>query len=272
MPHLTIDDKNRLFYLYTAPTTPAGKTFVFFNALTGETTMWEGVIGDHLRAKGHGTLSFNFRGQTDSDFDPSTELTPDLIVEDARRLINHINPPNIVLTGLSIGGLFAARAWLDGLNDCHCDGMVLINTLRRDGSRLKWINDALVRCVSEGGLEMFRDFYAPLLFNEDWQQNNRDNFLGSSTYQPIDKQSGHYNLLHNADQANWDLPYEDLTLPVLLITGLQDRVFLDHDDLDILGARIPNAKRIDMKNAAHLLPAERPEELAHELLNFAENI
>jgi 3-oxoadipate enol-lactonase len=36
-------------------------------------------------------------------------------------------------------------------------------------------------------------------------------------------------LLANAGSADWDLRYEDLTLPVLVMTGLQDHVFLDHD-------------------------------------------
>jgi 3-oxoadipate enol-lactonase len=269
MPTLNIDDQNGLFYLHSSPTSPAGKTFVFFNALTGDTGMWEGVIGDTLRRQGHGTLSFNFRGQANSPFAPGTEITPDMITQDARRLLIEINPANVILTGLSIGGLFAAKAWLAGIEGMKCDGLVLINTLRRDGPRLKWINDALVRCAEVGGLEMFRDFYVPLLFNEDWQAENRHNFLTPDRYQPLGKDTGHYNLLRNAGLANWDMPYEELTLPVLLITGLQDRVFLDADDVATLSARIPNADQINMANAAHLLPAERPAKLADALLAFA---
>ena len=265
----SIDDQNGLFYLHTAPTSPSGKTFVFFNALTGDTGMWEGVIGETLRKNGHGTLSFNFRGQADSPFSPGTQIDADLIVEDTRRLLAEIKPTNVILTGLSIGGLFAAQAWLAGIDGVESDGLVLINTLRRDGPRLKWLNDALVRCAEIGGLDMFRDLYVPLLFNEDWQAENRVNFLKSGTYAPLGKETGHYNLLSNAGRANWDLPYEKLTLPVLLITGLQDRVFLDHADVNTLSARLPNAQRIDMANAAHLLPAERPAELTEALLTFA---
>jgi len=269
MPTLTIDTQNSLFYLYSAPSSPTGKTFVFFNALTGDTGMWEGVIGETLRNGGHGTLSFNFRGQADSTFAQGTEIDAKLIIEDSRQLLKKIAPKNVILVGLSIGGLFAAQAWLQGLGDVDCDGLVLINTLRRDGPRLQWINDALVRCTEIGGLDLFRDLYVPLLFNEDWQAANRENFLTPTPYAPLAKETGHYNLLSNAGKANWDLPYEDLTLPVLLVTGLQDRVFLDLQDVDALSARIPNAERIDIDNAAHLLPAERPQELLDALLTFA---
>jgi len=269
MPEFIIDDQSSLFYLYSPPTLESGKTFVFFNALTGDTGMWESVIGDALRADGHGTLSFNFRGQANSPFNPDTTINAELIIEDARRLLSKIAPTNIILTGLSIGGLFAAQAWLRGLSDVDCHGLVLINTLRRDGPRLKWINDALVRCAEVGGLDLFRDLFAPLLFNEDWQTSNRDNFLNTQPYLPLSKSDGHYNLLSNAGETDWDISYEDLTLPVLVITGLQDRVFLDHQDVERLSQRIPNVERVDMADAAHLLPAERPAELAKTLLQFA---
>ena len=272
MPSLTINSQNALFYLYNAPTAPEGKTFVFFNALTGDTGMWEESIGDILRSRGHGTLSFNFRGQADSPFGQNIRITADLIVDDARRLLNHVKPKNVVLAGLSIGGLFAARTWHEGIDGIDCDGLVMINTLRREGPRLKWINDALVRCVEIGGLDMFRDLYAPLLFNEEWQETNRHAFLKPEHYTPISKKSGHYNLLSNAGTANWNFPYEELALPVLLVTGLQDHVFLDLAIVDELSARIPNAERIDMENAAHLLPAERPQELAGILSDFAARI
>ena len=74
------------------------------------------------------------RGQADSPFSPELKLDMDLIVEDAFRLLTHVKPPRPILVGLSIGGLFAARTWLKGADAV---GLVLINTLRKDGPRLK---------------------------------------------------------------------------------------------------------------------------------------
>ena len=269
MPVLDLDESNGLFFRHAPPGAADGRTFVFFNALTGDTGMWEGVIGERLRAAGHGTLSFNYRGQTDSPFASGIALDAALIVEDTRRLLAHVQPGRAILTGLSIGGLFAARAWLTGLPGVVTEGLVLINTLRRDGTRLRWINDALVRCAEVGGLGLFRDLFVPLLFNEEWQAQHRDEFLKPGPYEPLAADSGHLNLLRHAGSADWDLPYERLDLPVLLITGLQDRVFLDPADVGRLAARLPRARRIDMPHAAHLLPAERPEALAEALSRFA---
>ncbi|MCP4432692.1 MAG: alpha/beta fold hydrolase [Gammaproteobacteria bacterium] len=269
MSILKLNDGNGLFYIHTPPGASNGRTFVFFNALTGDTGMWEGAICEALQAAGHGTLSFNFRGQTDSPFSAGIDLNEPLIVEDVRRLLAHLRPPRAILVGLSIGGLFAARAWLAGIDGVEINGLVLINTLRRDGPRLQWINDALVRCVQLGGLELFRDLFVPLLFNKSWLADNRANFLKAGSYTPLADDSGQANLLRNAGaNADWNLPYEKLTLPVMVITGLQDRVFLDLEDVAALYDRLPCARRIDMADAAHLLPAERPQELVTVLLDF----
>ena len=57
-----------------------------------------------------------------------------------------------------------------------------------------------------------------------------------------------------------------------VITGLQDRVFLVVEDVAALYARLPYAQRIDMADAAHLLPAERPGALVTALLDFVEGL
>lgn len=98
-----LDTGNGLFNLHSAPRRPAAPTFVFVNALTGSTDHWEKSIAPALRAQGFGTLSYNFRGQTDSPFAPGTALTPALIVADLGRLLADLSPRRPVLVGLSIG-------------------------------------------------------------------------------------------------------------------------------------------------------------------------
>jgi pimeloyl-ACP methyl ester carboxylesterase len=272
MSQYQIDEHNSLFYIHHTPARADGVTWVFFNALTGDTQMWETEIGPRLRAEGHGTLSFNFRGQADSPFSPDCKLDSALIVEDARMLLAELVPQRAILCGLSIGGLFAIQSFLSGLPNMETKGLVLINTLRRDGERLRWINDALVRCTEVGGLQLFRDLFVPLLFNEEWQAQNREKFLQQQTYTPLEPTDGHYNLLKNAGSAEWNQPFEQLDLPALVITGLQDHVFLDLDDVERLYGRLPDARHVKMENAGHMIPAERPDELVDNLLTFAQEV
>lgn len=271
MSQLELGPNDGLYYEYTPAGDPQGVTFVFFNALTGDTASWEAHIAPALRNTGHGTLAYNLRGQTDSPFSADIRLDAPLVVEDALRLLQHVSPPRPVLVGLSIGGLFAARAWLQG---AEAAGLVLINTLRQDGARLRWIGDALVRAVEVGGLELFRDLFLPLLMNEDWLATQRENFLKpAEAYAPLDPASGHYKLLAEAGRtADWDLPYEKITLPTLVITGLQDHVFLEREVVEKLFARLPAARRVEMAEAGHLIPAERPQALTEALLTFAKEV
>ena len=125
-----------------------------------------------------------------------------------------------------------------------------------------------------GGLPLFRDLFLPLLMGEDWLRKNRPDFLlPDSEYTALEPGSGHYKLLSEAGRnSDWDIPYEDLNLPTLVITGLQDHVFLEKDVVEALFARIPDGRRIDMPAAGHLIPAEQPEELAQALISLAKEI
>jgi pimeloyl-ACP methyl ester carboxylesterase len=271
MPDFQIGPQDNIYYEYAAPKLENGMTCIFFNALTGDTDSWQAVIGPRIRDAGHGTLAYNLRGQTNSKFSPTLKLDVDLIVNDAIRLLDEIKPPRPIMIGLSIGGLFAARAWLKG---AEALGLVLINTLRRDGPRLKWIGDALVRAAEVGGLDLFRDLFLPLLMNEEWLATNRSNFLKPDPqYASLSPDSGHYKLLAEAGrEADWDLPYERLELPVLIITGLQDHVFLEKDVVNNLFSRLPNGRRFDIPDAGHLIPAERPDALVDSFLSFIKEV
>ena len=271
MSFLRLGPQDGLYYEHHLPADDGRGTFVFFNALTGDTAAWEAVICPILRDAGYGTLTYNMRGQVDSPFSPKVELGEKEIVADAVKLLSEVAPAGPILVGLSIGGLFAIRAWLAG---AEATGLALINTLRRDGPRLKWIGDALVRAVEVGGLPLFRDLFLPLLMGEDWLQQNRAGFLlPDSQYAALEPGSGHYKLLSEAGRnADWNIPYHRLNLPTLVITGLQDHVFLEKDVVDSLFAEIPDGRRVDMPAAGHLIPSEQPEALAGALLTFAKEI
>lgn len=265
---LPITADSGLFYLHTRPARDLAPTFVFVNALTGSTDAWEAVVAPALREQGFGTLSWNFRGQSGSPFAPDTDLTDALIVEDLRRLLAGLKPSRPVLVGLSIGGLYAARAVLAG---AEAAGLVLLNTLREIGPRIAWINDALPALVAHGGVGLFLDALFPLLVNQEFAAKARPDFLKDG-YAPIDPAHGHMNLMRNSAATDWTLPWADLKLPVQVVTGLQDRVFLDRDVVDRLYAQLPDARREDWADCGHLIPQERPEKLAALLARFGREI
>ena len=88
----------------------------------------------------------------------------------------------------------------------------------------------------------------------------------------MDRASGAYNLLSHMGDADWDVRYEDIACPVLVVMGLQDRVFYDAEIVDELMQRIPKAKRVDIPDAGHMLPLEAPAQLGRELKQFADGL
>ncbi len=232
-----------------------GATFVFFNALTGDAESWRPVTSA-LAKRGHGWLLFDYRGQARSPLGSTAEVSVEAIVADAVALLEAVKPERPILVGLSIGGLFAARAHLQG---APADALLLINTLRRESARLAWLNEALCRCARLGGLRLLRDLYLPLLFDETWLARNRKAFLAPEPYSGLGEEAPELRLLQAGAAADWNLPWERLTLPVLVLSGLADRIFYEEEAVRELTARMPQAVRIDVADAGHLLPAERPE-------------
>jgi 3-oxoadipate enol-lactonase len=258
-----------LEFAHQPPAAQDGLTFVFFNPLTGAAASWDAVIGPALRARGQGTLLWNFRGQPDSPFSDPGSITAAQTVADAVALLAAERPARPVYVGLSIGGLFAAQAHLAGQ---ACVGLLLINTLRRPGPRLNWINEAVLRAALTGGSRLIQDLYLPLLTGPDWQRANRTTFLKGEPYEPLDSASGTVRLLAAGIEADWDVPWERLDVPALVLSGLQDRVFFDAADVAALSARLPQAERIDLPDVGHLVSMERPQAVIDACLALARRI
>jgi len=270
MAFLELGPEDALFYEWTPPSRDGAASFVFVNPITGDVSLWNDSVVPALIAKGFGVLTYNFRGQAQSRYAADTSLNDALITSDLIALLKHIEPPRAILTGLSIGGLYAARAYLSGL---PISGMVLLNTLRRITPRIAWMNDATLRVMQVGGPNLMKDLYFHLLLGENFTGAEREKFLVESPdYQPLPSDSGAYNLLTWMGESNWDVDWSKLALPVLVVTGLQDRVFYDAAIVDELYAQLPDARRIDIPSAGHMLPQEAPNELSTALLEFGHSI
>lgn len=268
MALLQIDAENALYYVHTPPARGGAPSFVFVNALTGTTEHWEAAVAPALREQGFGTLSYNFRGQTESRFAPGIELTPELIVEDVVRIVREVRPARPVLVGLSIGGLFAAQAVRAGI---AAAGLVFLNTIREIGPRIRWVNDALPVFARTTGIAAYMDATFPMLVNPQFLDEARPNAL-KGQIAPLPAEHGHMNLMRNSVKADWAFPWTQLTLPVLNVTGHCDRVFLDVDVLDRTLASMPDVRRIDWLDCGHLVPLERPGRLAETLAEFGREL
>ena len=104
MPDFHLGPQDILYYEYEAPKAESGFTFIFFNALIGDTNNWETIIGPKLREAGHGTLAYNLRCQINSKFSPELKLDVDLIVDDAI-----VNSTQVMRSAPQITAVFLVR-------------------------------------------------------------------------------------------------------------------------------------------------------------------
>ena len=263
-----IDDKNELYYEHVPPK-DGGYTCVFVNALTGDVSAWNGLVGKNLIKNKNGYLVYNFRGQANSKFDSSLDLSAELIVKDLVDLINFLKLENIVLIGLSIGGLYAAMSLFNGV---QAKGLVLINTLRKPSERLNWINNAMANAVKFGGTSLILDMTLPVVASPKFLSKMKDNALKYETYLGLDDYNGVSKLMHGGFTTNWDFDWGKLDLPVLILTGHFDKVFRIEEDINDLIKRIKNVRRIEIPECGHLIPLEDPELFSYHLSGFIQSL
>lgn len=270
MTFLELGSQNALYYEWTPPARDGAPSFVFVNPITGDVGLWNEAIVPALTEAGFGTLVYNFRGQARSRYSADTKLDDQLIIGDLMALLRHVEPPRAVIVGLSIGGLYASRAVLGGT---PAAGVVLINTLRQITPRIDWMNDASLRAMQVGGPNLMKDLYFHLLLGEDYLRAHRSEFLlDEPDYQPLPADSGSYNLLTWMGCADWQVDWSQLTVPTLVMTGLQDRVFYDAAIVDTLYQQLPDARRLDVPGAGHMLPMETPAIVIDALLDFGHSL
>ena len=57
-----------------------------------------------------------------------------------------------------------------------------------------------------------------------------------------------------------------------MVTGLGDHVFRVPADIEAITARLPDARSVVYEDAGHMIPVERPERLAGDLIAFADSL
>ena len=268
MSKLHIDQNNSLYYEYVESEQDS-YTYVFVNALTGNTSAWSGVIGKRVKDEGYGYLTYNFRGQINTNFDESINLTSEIITSDLLKLINHLNLKNIILCGLSIGGLYAAIVSLEKID---VKGLVLINTLRKSSSRLEWINRAMVNAAKLGGSALITDIWMPVITSPKFLNKVKNNALVFENYKPLDENEGIFKLMEGSLNANWSFDWSKINVPTLVMTGHLDKMFRIPEDIEELTSKIKKPITIELPSCGHLIPLEEPEQFSDHIINFAKNL
>lgn len=265
---LKVDEENAIHVIHARPKNDLA-TFVFLNSMGATTDTWENVIAPALRAKGFGTLSFDYRGQGKSTFSEDSELDPAGIIADVVHVFANENVQRPIMVGLSIGGLFGAWASSKG---AKADGIVLINTLRKANAQVDWINELEARLIAIGGMPLLLDVLRPILSGREELERLRPTHLPEEGYTPWPADNPRRRLAEQVHKADWSFPWETLQPPALVLTGMHDRLFRIQPDVDELVDKIPDAQAVNFPNGGHSLQAEHPERFVALASGFALNL
>lgn len=265
MPIFETTDGAALPYSHHAST--GGATFVFVNSSGATGAAWEGGVAPALVAQGYGTLTVDLRGQGESRWPEGSTFETAEMVGDIRALIAHLGLRDIVLVGLSVGGLRAAHL----AHDPQVRGLVLINTLRMKGPLTSWVGELETRLMSMGGPQLVHDCFRPVTVGTAELARIRPKHLPQH-YTPMAEDHPRRRLAEAAKRADWGFDWAGLTVPVLVLTGMRDRLFRVQDEVDAIVATMTDAREVRFEDAGHALHTEEPERAASEMHRFAETL
>jgi pimeloyl-ACP methyl ester carboxylesterase len=126
-----------------------------------------------------------------------------------------------------------------------------------------------VALARAGGTRRVMEANLPQLVNPEQHAAMRAGVIGPEPYQPMDPADGLYRRRAGARAPDRSVPWGQRQLPVLAMSRLHDRIFRVAADVEELSARIAGIQRVDVPDAGHLVPVERPAAFAQALLAFA---
>jgi len=225
---------------------------------------WE-WLRPHLR--GLRMVAFDNRGIGDSELPPGPYDTVEM-AKDALGLIKVMNIQRAHVIGHALGGMVAQELAL--MAPEKVGKLVLVSTthggpravptpqealtamLDRTGD----LGEALRREIEIGATEGFLDKH-PVVYNQ---------ILAKTLVEPtapgvreLQVQAG---ARHDAEAR-----LGDIRAPTLVLTGAEDRV-VPPANAELLAKKIPNAQRVVVPGAGHLLPIEKPKEMGEIIRQF----
>ncbi len=237
------------------------KTCVFINSLGTDMRIWDQVVaglGDRFNIVLH-----DKRGHGLSDLGASPHGIADYS-EDLRQLLATLDARDIILCGLSVGGLIAQHLMLNGLPELR--GVILSNTGLKIGTEQSW-NDR-ISAVAAGGMAAVADAIIERWFSPAFRSQQQEQVALHRNMLLRCPKEGYAACCAAIRDAGFDHSNRVSIVPALCIAGEVDGA-TPPPLVQALAANISGAGYVEIKGVGHLPCVEQPERMAGIISEFA---
>lgn len=253
---------NEIYQHYQVIGAPPEKpTIVFANSLGTDFRIWRDVI---VRLVGDfGLVTYDMRGHGLSDVG-ERPFSIDLLAADLIALLDHLSAKNVILCGLSVGGL-VAQAVAAKRQDLVA-ALVLCDTGHKIGPPEVW--DMRIALAKQGGMAAMASVVEDRWLTKDYVAREPDMVAGYRnmvTRQPLAGYIGTCEAIRDADLSESS---STLPMPVSCIVGADD-VVTPPALVAELAKLVPDGRYDEIADCGHMPCIEQPILLTEIIKAFA---
>ncbi len=241
---------------------PGGAPVVFANSLGTDMRLWDKILP--LLPGGLRIIRYDKRGHGLSSCPPAP-YSMGALINDAERLLDHLEIRDCVFVGLSVGGMIAQGLAVKRLDLVRA--MVVSNSAARIGTMQMWADR--VAAVKAGGIESLADAVMERWFAKAFRATPElTGWRNMLTRTPA---NGYIGCSAAISGTDFYTPTAGLTLPSLFIAGSEDGA--TPPDLVRETADLVKGARFELiRGAGHLPCVEKPDDYAAILTSFLKEI
>ncbi|WP_051541037.1 3-oxoadipate enol-lactonase [Ahrensia sp. 13_GOM-1096m] len=262
MQFATVNDVTLHYQEIGGPTgTP---TLVFINSLGSDFRIWRDVI---VRFVGEvSIMTYDKRGHGLSNIG-DTPYTIEDHAEDLIALLDHLGKKDVVLVGLSVGGLIAQAVYK--MRPDLVEALVLCDTAAKIGTAEMW--QERIDSIEEKGMVELAEATMLRWFTSVYRQKNRDDVAGYRNMLARQPQDGYLGTCMAIRDADYTADAKVITAPTMCIVGLND-VVTTPEHVYELSMHIDGSRYEEISGAGHLPCIEKPQDFSILLKDFLKEL
>lgn len=238
-----------------------GQPIVLIHSLGTDLRLWDGMIPKLSRYR---VLRFDLRGHGLSD-DASESFSIHDLASDVRELLDLRQIDTAVIVGISVGGLIAMNFALRYSERVR--SLILCDTAPKIGTSTMW-NDRIA-AVRQNGLAPIADAIVARWFTPDFAARQPAIHHAYRNLVTRTSSAGYTGMCEVLRDTDLTAEIGNIQAKTLLICGALD-VSTPPEGMRELAQAIPDARFVEIADAAHLPPVEHPDTMANLMIRFIE--